>query len=125
MHVHVLGDVPVARGGGIRRLPAEAVDLSQLDIHVSAVLLKMYLRDLPAGLFPSATVPLLTSVRGRIPRFWAPFRAIDPGGWGELGARFEADRPWAVLVPYGRLDRVYHGAGAARGRASTACGSAV
>jgi len=42
----------------------EPVDLAALDIHVTAVLLKMYLRELPTPLFPDAVTSLFDAVRG-------------------------------------------------------------
>jgi hypothetical protein len=40
------------------------VDLSQMDAHLSAVLLKMFLRDLPTPLFPEDVTDLFAAVRG-------------------------------------------------------------
>lgn len=40
------------------------MDLAVLDIHVTAVLLKMYLRELPTPLFPDAATSLFDAVRG-------------------------------------------------------------
>jgi hypothetical protein len=42
----------------------EAVDLAAYDIHVAAVLFKMFFRDLPSPVFPEAVVGSVVAMHG-------------------------------------------------------------